>query len=304
MIQKNINNACLDNGMIIGVDIGGTSIKAGVVDNGKILKVERVKTPKDQDEFVFAVKNVVQYLLDEFPGKITGVGIGCPGPLDVDTGMILNPPSLPHKTDLGVLRKEFDVPIAFHNDANCFTLAEAAFGSGAGKEHVLGITLGTGFGAGLVVKGKLFVGRGNALEIAHTIMRTNEEEKFPHLVRGCVEQYISAGALLRLAAKYELDVDDPFKIYQIATMKNEKALAVFKEFGRDLGIALTNCIHSFDPDVIVVGGAVSQAWEFFEDAMLASVEEHCLHHHCVIVKSSVADAGIVGASLLVGNEEI
>jgi predicted NBD/HSP70 family sugar kinase len=287
--------------MIIGIDIGGTSIKAGVVEDSKILKVERVKTPKDKDEFIFAVKNVIQFLLDEYPDNITGVGIGCPGPLDCEKGIIINPPSLPHNTDLGALRKEFALPIVFQNDANCFTLAEANVGAGSGKNNVFGVTLGTGFGCGLMSEGKLLLGRGNAVEVAHTIMRANEEEKLPYLVRGCVEQYVSASALLRLAQKYELDVEDPFAIYQIAQLKNEKAIAVFKEFGRDLGIALTNCIHSYDPDVIVIGGAIAQAWEFFEESMLASIDEHALHS-CSIVRSSVADAGIVGASLLVTSQ--
>ncbi|PIN81018.1 hypothetical protein COV16_00025, partial [Candidatus Woesearchaeota archaeon CG10_big_fil_rev_8_21_14_0_10_34_8] len=221
--------------MNIGIDIGGTSIKAGVVKSGEVMKLERVKTPKEKEEFVFAVKNVIQYLLEEYP-DVKGIGIGCPGPLDSEKGILLNTPNLPHNTDLGVLRKEFKMPVKFNNDANSFTLAEAVYGAGKDVKHVLGVTLGTGFGCGLVVHKNIYSGRGNAVEFAHTIINKNEEEKLPHLVRGCAEQYVSVVGLLRLASKYDLDVKNPFEIYQIATMKNEKALSVFKEFGRDLGI--------------------------------------------------------------------
>jgi glucokinase len=293
--------------MIIGIDIGGTTIKGGLVDNGEIIKTERAKTPQDQQEFIFAVKNVIQYLMDECKatgGKVEGVGIGCPGPLDCEKGMILSTPNIPQNTDLGLLRNDFDVPVVFNNDANCFTLAEAIHGGGAGKEHVLGITLGTGFGCGFVADQKLFVGRGNAVEVAHTIIRANEEEKLPNLVRGSVEQYVSASALLRLAAKYDLDAADGVAIYQIAELKNEKALAVFKEFGRDLGLVLANCIHTYDPDIIVIGGAVAQSWKHFYDAMMASIDEHCLHSGTAVVRSEMVDAGIIGASLLVGRKEI
>lgn len=290
--------------MIIGIDIGGTSIKAGVVNQkGEVVKLERVKTPKTKEELVHAVINVANSLFQEFQHhKIAGIGIGCPGPLDAKEGVILRTPNLPQFTDLGrPLRNNFKVPIVFDNDANCFTLAEAAHGAGKeeGMNIVLGITLGTGFGAGLVVDKKIYSGKGNALELGHTIINKDEEEQLPNLVRGCVEQYVSTTAILAAAKRYDLDVKEPIEVFQLAELKNEKALQVWKEFGFHLGIALTNAIHSFDPDVIVIGGAMNQAWIYFEEAMHTAIDEQCIiSAKPKIVRASVKDAGIVGASLL------
>ena len=287
--------------MIIGVDIGGTSIKAGVVDeDGTVVKMERIKTPQVQEEFVHAIIKLINTFWTEFLGQITAIGIGCPGPLDAKNGMILKTPNIPQMTDLKTpLQNNFDVPIFFDNDANCFTLAEALYG--AGKDHavVLGITLGTGFGAGLVINDIIYSGRGNALELAHTVINKEETMAFPNLVRGCVEQYVSTAGVLFCAKKYDLDVSEPIDVFQLAEVKNDKALAVWKEFGWNLGIALTNAVCSFDPDVIVLGGQMNQAWQYFEEAMQQAIEKYCIHPTPRIVRATVKEAGIVGASLLV-----
>lgn len=285
--------------MHIGIDIGGTSIKGGVVQEGEVIKLERTKTPQEKEEFVFAIKNVIQYLLEEYSEKIKGIGIGCPGPLDAINGVTLKTPNIPQYADLGKLRKEFSLPIVFNNDANCFALAEAVYGEGKEARYVLGITLGTGVGAGLVVDKKLYIGRGNALEIGHTIINNTEEEERPAVAKGCVEAYLGKVGILSLAKKQDLIVQDPIELFQLAELKNEKALAVWRTFGQYLGITLVNCIHSFDPDIIVIGGAVNQAWHYFEEAMQQTVEQHCLVTPPKIIRSSVKDAGIVGASLLV-----
>ncbi len=284
--------------MYIGIDIGGTSIKGGVVQNGEILKIERVKTPQDKEEFAFAIKNVIQYLLEEYSGQIKGIGIGCPGPLDAAKGVTLKTPNIPQFMDLGKLRKEVSFSIVFNNDANCFALAEAVYGEGKDFSYVLGITLGTGFGTGLVINKKIFSGKGNAVEIAHTIIKKDEEEILGNLRKGSVEQYVGAASLVALAQKYGLEVKDPVEIYQIAALKNTKALEAFKEFGWNLGIAITNCVYAFDPDVIVIGGSMSQAWPYFEEAMRAAMEEYCVQELPQIVRSTLKEPGIVGASLL------
>lgn len=287
--------------MIIGIDIGGTSIKAGVVNSdGNVVKLDRVKTPKAQEEFVHALIKLIHGLWKEFPGEITAIGVGCPGPLDAKNGIILKTPNIPQMTDVKTpLQHNFDVPIFFDNDANCFTLAEAIYG--AGKEHavVLGITLGTGFGAGLVINEIIYSGRGNALELAHTVINKEETMTFPNLVRGCVEQYVSTAGVLAAAQKYDLDVSEPIDVFQLAEMKNDKACVVWKEFGWNLGIALTNAVCSFDPDVIVIGGQMNQAWQYFEESMQEALQQYCIHPTPLIVRATLKEAGIVGASLLI-----
>lgn len=292
----------MDKQLTIGIDIGGTSIKCGVVDKaGEVHKLERLKTPKTKEELIHAVINITNSLFQEFKHHpIKGIGIGCPGPLNTKYGVILKSPNLPQFTDIGhPMKNNFSIPVVFENDANCFTLAEAVHG--AGKEHniVLGITLGTGFGAGLIMNGQIYNGKGNALELGHTIINHDEEEQLPNLVKGCVEQYLGTTGILNVARKYDLDVKEPIDIFQLAEMKNDKALGVWKAYGYYLGIAVTNCIHSFDPEIIVVGGSMNQAWSYFEEAMHLVIDERCIQEKPKIVRASVKDAGIVGASLLV-----
>ena len=292
----------MDKQLTIGIDIGGTSIKAGVVDkDGEVVKLERLKTPKTKEELVHAVINISNSLFQEFKHhNIKGIGIGCPGPLNTKYGVILKSPNLPQFTDIGhPMKNNFEIPMIFENDANCFTLAEAIHGAGKEEKIVLGITLGTGFGAGLLVHKEIYNGKGNALEIGHTIIKHDEEEQLPHLVRGCVEQYLGTTGVLNIGRKYDLDVKEPIDLFQLATMKNDKALEVWKTYGYYLGIALTNCIHSFDPDIIVIGGSMNQAWTYFEEAMHLVIDERCIQEKPKIVRASVKDAGIVGASLLV-----
>ncbi len=286
--------------MIIGIDIGGTSIKAGVVEkDGIVLKLERCKTPKTKDDIVHAVITITQTLLQEYGKEIHGIGIGCPGPLDCKNGIVLNTPNIPKNTDLKTpLQNMFDLPLFFNNDANCFTLAEAVFGEGRDRSVVMGITLGTGFGAGLVINEIIYSGRGNALEIGHTIIHKEEHEQLPNLTKGCVEQYVSTAGVLAAAKKYDLEIKDPIDVFQLAEVKNDKALAVWKEFGWNLGIAVTNGMLAFDPDIIVIGGAMNQAWLYFEETMHSAIEQHCISTACPIVRATVKEAGIVGASLL------
>lgn len=292
----------MDKQLTIGIDIGGTTIKAGVVGkDGEVVKLERLKTPKTKEELVHGVITISNSLFQEFKHHaIRGIGIGCPGPLNTKYGVILKSPNLPQFTDIGhPMKNNFEIPIVFENDANCFTLAEAIHGAGKEENIVLGLTLGTGLGAGLVINREIYNGKANALEIGHTLINCDEEEQLPNLSKGCAEQYLGTAGILAIARRHDLEVKEPLDIFQLAEMKNDKALAVWKIYGYYLGIVLTNCIHSFDPNIIVVGGSMNQAWRYFEEAMHLVIDERCIQEKPRIVRASVKDAGIVGASLLI-----
>ncbi len=286
--------------MILGIDIGGTTIKAGIVEKGEIISSERRKTPETKEEFIATTLELAKELYEKHKEQITGIGIGCPGPLDTQKGILLTTPNLPQHTDLGTpLRDAFAVPVVFDNDANCFTLGEAHYGAGKEMSIVLGITLGTGFGAGLCIGKKLYQGRGNALELGHTIINCTETASIPHLPSGAVEQYVSKNGLLRIAAMYDLTAVEPADIFQLAEVKNDKAIAAWKLYGEYLGVALVNCVVAFDPEIIVIGGSMNQAWKYFEESMVARIGQSHIPSIPPIVRASLKEGGIIGASVLV-----
>ena len=286
--------------MILGIDIGGTTVKAGIVEKGEIIISERRKTPQTKEEFITVVVELAKELYEKHKEQITGIGVGCPGPLDTQKGILFTTPNLPQNTDIGTpLRDAFAVPVVFDNDSNCFTLGEAFYGAGKEKNIVLGITLGTGFGAGLCIGKKLYQGRGNALELGHTIINCTETASVPNLSCGAVEQYVSKNGLLRIAAMYDLTAAEPVDIFQLAEVKNDKAIASWKLYGDYLGITLINCIAAFDPEIIIIGGAMNQAWKYFEESMFARIEKSGLSHPPQIIRASLKEGGIIGASVLV-----
>ena len=163
----------------IGVDIGGTKIHVGLVDHkGKILKERFLKTEAEKGS-----KKVLANIFDAidtfYSRDVSGIGIGCPGPLDIKRGRILDPRNLPlHNFNLRqAAAKKYRVPVFLDNDANCFALGEAIYGAGKGRKIVVAFTMGTGIGGGIVIEGKILHGRNNAGELGHMVINKDESRK-------------------------------------------------------------------------------------------------------------------------------
>ncbi len=264
---------------VAGVDIGGTKIDAALVKDGKILARKTVRTLADQGE-----KAVVGQLFSSLDAlretsRFRAIGIGSPGPLDIEKGLVFNSPNLPFKNVplVRMVKKRYGVPVRLDNDANCFALGEARFGRGRGYRFVAGIILGTGVGGGLVVDGRVFHGRGNAAEFGHMSISTRPRCTCGNL--GCLEEYASARAVVRFAGEMGLPIANAHQAYKLATGSGRHAkLArkVFEELGEMLGIGMTNVIHAVDPDIIVFGGGVSRASRLFMPVMRQTVKDRCI----------------------------
>ncbi len=283
----------------VGVDIGGTTIKAGLVSNGKILSKAVVKTQaRKGSQVVF--NNIVHAIESVNTKKVKGIGVGCPGPLDYEKGIILHTPNLPFR-DYKLktkLKRKFKTKVSIDNDANCFVLAETLHGAGKGCNSVLGITLGTGVGGGIVINKELFHGRLSAGEFGHmTIDYNGEYSKCGNT--GCFETMCSARAILRMTGLGGLKVESPKEVYDLAVKGNRIAKKVFAELGKNIGVGLTNLIYAFDPDVIVVGGEISESWRFFSKSMKKEIKERCLIKGNRVIKSKLKYPGIIGAANLI-----
>jgi fructokinase len=304
--------------MRIGVDVGGTKIEAIVIDDaGRELARRRVPSPSSAYRAVVdAVRHLVEGLEDEIGAQAT-VGVGTPGAISRATGLIKNANSTqlngrPFARDLAeALARE----VRLENDANCFALSEASDGAGAGHALVFGVILGTGVGGGIVHDGRVWVGA-NSIggEWGHNEMPSRTEARLPDTRcycgrRRCVETYVSGpaladdhargGAALPLGAAVDTPLAAP-AIAALARSGDVRAKATMARFYNRLASALASVINVLDPDVIVLGGGLSNIDELYAE-VAALLPGHVFSDRCTtpIVKNLHGDSsGVRGAAWL------
>ena len=281
---------------VIGVDLGGTNIKTALVtQKGKIIKKYETKTEAKKGTKT-VINNIVNAIETVKVNNVAGIGIGCPGPLNYKSGTVLNPVNLPFRNVplKNILAKKLKLPVYLDNDANCFTLAEATFGQGKPYDAVVGLTLGTGVGSGIVINKKIYHGKGNAAEFGHsTINYDGPKSRCGN--HGCIETHIGARGIITI----HNHKGNPFLIYKQALEGNKKAIKTYEKMGYYLGIGLTNIIYALDPDIIVIGGKISNSWKYFSKSMNKTIKERYFSKPSKIVKSNLKEAGILGAAALI-----
>ncbi len=239
---------------IIGIDLGGTKIALARFD-AKTMEREDMKiiaTPKTSyEEVETAVLDAIDSMKKE---NTVGIGIGVPGLVDRASGVIKIMPNIPgsENRDLAsVIKQETELPVALANDAGCFTLAEAIDGAGKGHKIVIGITMGTGVGGGIVIDQKLFTGsHGFAAEIGHMLLQPGEPPYPTKNLRGEVEQFLSGTAMGKRcdAARKPEDY-----------LEGEVCEWMRPEIFREVAWMVTNLTHLLDPSVIIFGGSAGRA---------------------------------------------
>lgn len=309
--------------MYIGIDVGGTNLKAGLVDEaGTILAAERIPlgTFRGPEPFAETLAELAKAVLRKGGAElddISYVGMGIPGA--VEGGNILYTCNIPMRdvplSDL--FRRHLDLPVLLGNDADCAAVGEWACGAGRGTRDFVIITLGTGVGGGFILNGKLYAGGGMVGEVGHMVIRQGGAPCSCGR-RGCWEAYASAPALIRqtraaMAAHPDSMLHDlaeenggvdgrtPF---QAAERGDDAALEVCRKYVEDLAAGVTNLVNILQPEVLAVGGGVAGA----PDALLMEplrriVEAECYPRHAGklprILRAELGnDAGILGAALL------
>ncbi|HKA01608.1 MAG TPA: ROK family protein [Candidatus Solibacter sp.] len=280
--------------MIIGVDIGGTKVAAGLVDAaGNITRKTRVA--------MSGFSSVHEAIAPLISSDVTGIGLCSPGPLDYRTGVVINPPNLPYWRDFPLVEETthaFGVPARLDNDANAAALAEVLWGAGKGHRHVFYATLGTGVGSGFVIDGRIFHGRtGNAAEGGHVTI----DYRGPVCgcgKPGCIEALASGPAIARRAGMAR--AEDVGAAYRAG---DAKARAVLAETAELLAVWLGNVVDLLDPDVIVVGGGVAELMAPFFDDLRAALPRWAINPHAreipMVPARYGADSGIAGAASLI-----
>jgi glucokinase len=312
---------------LVGVDLGGTNIVAGALAEdgiGDVIALRSEPTRSDQgaeaviDRIVRMIDTVIVDTIAQIGARredVIGIGVGAPGPLDRQRGIVVTTPNLgwTNYPLRDVIAERARLPVRIDNDANCATLGEWWLGAAKGASNVIGMTIGTGIGGGVIIGGRLYHGSSDvAGEIGHaTIDVTGRLCKCGNY--GCLEAYASGpsiAARAREAVSGDADAmllrmvgGDPDKItaatvYEAAKRGDDAALDVVRETSRFLGAGIANLLNIFNPEVVVIAGGVTQAGDTLFVPLRREVRKRAFKpavDACVIVPGTLAAAGVVGA---------
>ncbi len=302
---------------VVGVDVGGTNIKLGVVGpSGNVL----VRTSFATKPFASHRIKLISALAREIEagiitaglskGQIAGVGVGLPGLVDYEKGFVRFLPNIRGWQGVhlkSILQKKVKLPVFVDNDVKMITLAESKFGAGRGVRNLICLTLGTGVGSGLILNGELYRGQDNAAgELGH--MPLNEHgPKCNCGGFGCFEAYVGNRALLTLAAKVMGKPLATEEMFALAQKGHKKALLFWKTAAGHIGNGLVGIVNLLNPRLIIIGGGISNNEKFLFKTIASTIRRRAMSLQGRAFKIKRAqfkdDAGIIGAYVLVMNAQ-
>lgn len=272
---------------VIGIDLGATNIRGACVSEKNIskIKAQRIRSNGTEQEVLEDVFALTDKLID---GKIAAIGIGVPSVVDVEEGIVYDVVWIPSWKEVHLKKKmeeRYHIPVYVNNDANCFALGEHYFGKGRGYTSMIGLTLGTGVGGGVIVNNKLYAGRNcGAGEFGCVAYLDN------------VYEHYCSGSFFKNV--YDLDGEE---VFQKAKQNDAASLKLYEELGIHLGNAIKMIIYTYDPELITLGGSVRLAYPYFQKTMWERI------HTCLFSKSAerlkvevseLENSGILGAAAL------
>ena len=308
---------------IIGIDLGATNIKSLLMDKeGKILVSDKRPSLGNEgkekviSQIISSIKTLQKEEVKLGISQFLGIGIGSPGPLNVEEGIIYQSPNIPGWQNVPLVRileGKIHLPVFLENDANAAALGEWWKGAGKGFSYILLLTLGTGIGGGAIINGKVYRGaRGCGMELGHMIIKEGG------MIcgcgaRGCLEAYASATAVVKRAkaiikqghksylSQLIKDMDDLTceDVFKAASKKDELALLIVEETARYLGTGIGNLLNIFNPDVVILAGGMVKAKEVLFNPVEKYTRLNCLKSCWEMVKIVPAklgeNSGAVGA---------
>ncbi|MGF1505050.1 MAG: ROK family protein [Anaerolineae bacterium] len=302
---------------VIGVDIGGTQMRAARFNSG-LEMIERASRPtlgeQGVDSIVARLIELIEQVAPEDPSELAGIGVGAPGPLDPDAGIIRTPPNIPfHHTPLvDILHDALHVPVLLDNDANLAALAEHRLGAGQGTQNMVYLTLSTGLGSGLILNGELYRVRGQAGEAGFTIIAADHPASGPEQ-HGYAEFVASGTAIARRATEAvqagkqttlaELDTITGEDVANAAEAGDPVAQTIIRETGRYAGILIASLSMLLQPDCFVLGGSVTQIGDRLFEPMHEALREFAIDpvfYEGIDIRQAALgdDVGLYGAAAL------
>lgn len=273
--------------MLLGIDIGGTTISLGLVKGTEIVKRDRVPSFEKDATLEETIDYLCKCIESIITPEVTSIGIGVPTLVDVEKGIVYNAMNIKSWEEVplkDILEKRFGIPVFVNNDANCFALGAAAR-MGNGHAVLAGVTLGTGTGLGVMTDGRLLSGANcGAGELASAPYNGKNYESF------CSKQFFESRGV------------NPMEVSRAAEAGDPDALAFFEDFGYHMGALLSIVLFAYDPAHVVLGGGISNTYPHFRNAMERSLRKHYPYGH-VLDKLDIRvmpqeDVALLGASLL------
>ena len=275
------------NDAIVGVDLGGTYVRAGRILNGTIAASvsHPISGAASADVVLGEVFGAIDAVLD---GGVSGIGFCVPSVVDVETGVVYSVTNIPSWREVPLkteLERRYGVRSFINNDANAFAAGELHFGKARGYRNLVGIVIGTGLGAGVVINGRLYNGTNcGAGEIGNIAYRDST-----------IEDWCS-GTFLRRASGV-----DGEEVHDRARAGDPFAQELFASLGTALGDAILIVLYAYDPEIVILGGSVSRAYPLFEQAMRNRLQTYAFPHaleRLQIVRSETNDVALLGAAAI------
>ena len=263
----------------IGVDLGGSNLRVALIENNKILKYIKEKTPDNAKELLKLMDGLIKGLISE---SVDSIGVASPGPLH--KGIIRNPPNLPLKNfNLKAhLQKKFNKKVEIVNDAQAVALAESRIG--CKKKNFFILTLGTGIGGGIIINGETYSGRGYAGELGHLILNDENLEDLWQKNREYCKKCFG----------------EKLPIKELLEMGNKDAKKIIKDTADVLGKGIASLINIFDPEIVILSGGIRETGNKFLNKIKTQARKYVLIPNFPEIKwTSINHPGVLGASLLV-----
>lgn len=276
--------------MKIGIDLGGTNMRVGLVENGSLVRKEVVScsAKATYEEVLARLESLINLMMCP---EVKGIGVGVPSVVDSEEGVVYNVANIPSWKEVPLkrlLEERFSVPAYINNDSNCFALGVKLFGEGRRYRNLVGMTIGTGIGTGIIINGELYCGQNTG---------AGEVGSLPYLSYD-FEHYCSSGFFVRyhnLTGK---------EAAERAATGDTKSLEVWDEFGSHIGELMKAVLFTYDPEAIVIGGGIASAFAFYQHAMYKAMQTFPYAETVKRVKvfvTEVEDVALLGASALVGS---
>jgi len=272
---------------VIGIDLGGTNVRAAVVTGHQLetIKAARINPAASYDEVLQTLYEITDAVMQE---DVVAIGMGVPSVIDLEAGIVYDVQNIPAWKEVPLkklLETRYKVPVYINNDANCFALGEFYFGNGVGYDSMVGLSIGTGLGAGIIINKKLYCGHNCG---AGEFGMVGYKDKF-------LEWYASGQFFKNV---YGVDGE---AVFEQAKEGHAEALKMYHALGVHLGHALQTILYTYDPELIVLGGSVRHAYQLFQKSMWQQLQ-HFVYPRSVarlrVEISNLQNSSILGAAAL------